>query len=114
MAQGSPAADRSNTLHIWEPLIGRKAALSLYRGKWVVGTAKWVALTDFVLIFVVFHTMRSWAATVAWVAGIALVAFGCSSAVFLVQYHRAASKALGITEYLEWCQRNGVQPLTSR
>ena len=62
---------KSRVLEAWEPVIGHPAAVAMYRAKWVVSVIRWVALAYFVLVFVTFHTARSSAAAVAWIAGLA-------------------------------------------
>jgi len=125
MATTSRIPNKARTMDIWEPLIGRPAATALYRTKWVIGTAKWAALADVLVIFVVLHLARSWSVAVAWIAGTALVLFCSMAAIFFWQYHAEASRALGVqitsknappsdrSKYLEWCRRNGVRPLNS-
>jgi hypothetical protein len=117
--------NKSKTLRIWEPLIGHSAAMAMYRGKWVLGVTPWVALGDFVLIWVVYGFSPSLAGKVAWVAGSLGVAFVASGFFFLWQSHRAASEALGVritstnappsdrSKYFEWCRQNGVRPLNT-
>jgi hypothetical protein len=117
---------KSRVLEAWEPVIGHPAAVAMYRAKWVVQMIRWVALAYFVLVFVTFHTARSSAVAVAWVAGLAGAGFSLSAFYFLRQWRKEAGRALGIKItgknappsdpdlYLQWCRSNGVQPLTSR
>jgi hypothetical protein len=125
VAVANKIPNKARTLEIWDPLVGRPAAVALYRGKWVLGVSKWVALADFVLVWVAFGFSRTLAVGVAWVGGILTVGFGCSGFFFLWQWHAEAGRALGVritgknpppsdrTRYLEWCRQNGVQPLNS-
>ena len=102
MAGSFTIPDKARVLEAWEPVSGRPAALALYRGKYAVGSAKWVALADFAIVLWPF------------------IQCGPSGR------HKEAGRELGIKItgknappsdldlYLQWCRRNGVQPLSSR
>jgi hypothetical protein len=95
----------------------------MFRGKKVLSLAPAFGLAYIVLIFIAVHLLPSRAAIIGWIAGILLMGFILSSGLFLWQWHRDASKALGVkvtsknsppghrAEYVVWCRENGVSPL---
>jgi hypothetical protein len=123
MASPWKIPNKSRAMEIWQPLIGRRAAIANFRAMWVIGAAPYVAISYFVLIYAAIHLVHSWASTVAWVAGTLTVAFGFSGIFFVWQWHKEAGKALGVKvtsknpppsdhiNYVDWCRRNGVRPL---
>lgn len=127
MAGSFRIPDKALVLAAWEPVIGHPAATALYRGKYVLGAAKWVALADFAIVFVAVHSVEPlWAGRVAWWVGILAIGYIGSGFYFVWKWHKEAGRALGIKitgknappsdrdRYLQWCRRNNVQPLSSR
>jgi hypothetical protein len=118
--------DRERLLGVWEPLVGRPAALALFRGKWVLAVLPWAAVADFALVWIIYGISPSFDVRFAWLAGALGIGFAASGFFFLWQWHHEAGRALGVkitsrnappsdwNAYLAWCRRNGVRPLTER
>jgi hypothetical protein len=88
--------DRAAILENWAPLVGKPAAIAIYRGRRIISLTPLVCLGYVLVIYLSVHLAPSAAPWIAAFLGIVCFVLVCSSAFFLRQWHRNAGKALGL------------------